>query len=104
MNGNNNINEANGRRIIISEELKSHVIQLRSRDDPETTQWLPTNEHAVACGIFFIDENQPSGDYELLSTPALNQNFSGRTLKACMCRVTAKDAEAEKDKPLIFRN
>lgn len=97
----NNLNRER-KRIIINEELKPFIVQLKARDDPETANWIPTNKHAVAGGRFFIDEKQPSGEYELLSIPTLNGNFSGRTLTAGMCGVTVEDAEAENEERSLF--
>lgn len=79
-----------------------YIIQLRARDDPTTAQWQPTNEHDVVGGIFFIDEKQPSGDYELLKIPTLNGLFSGRTMTIGMCGVTEEDVTTELEDRLLF--
>lgn len=87
---------------IIKEELAPYIIQRRARDDPSTGEWQPTNEHAVAGGIFFIDEQQPSGEYDLLKVPILNGQLSGRTMKVGMCNVKDEDVETEREDRLLF--
>lgn len=63
---------------------------------------MPANEHAISGGMFFINEWQPSGDYDLLKIPLLNDQFSSRTLTASMYNVTEADAEAEREDRLFF--
>lgn len=87
---------------IIEEELVPYIIQLRARDDPITAQWRPMNEHDVAGGLFFIDEKQPSGKYELLKIPRLNSLFSRRTMKMGMWDITKEDVAAEREERLLF--
>lgn len=100
---NNNI-AAERAQIIIKEALVQYVIQLRARNDPEAPQWTPTNEHAVAGGMFFIDERQTSGDYEILKVPTLKGQLSGQTMKTGFCNVTEEDAEAKREDWLLFPN
>lgn len=52
--------------------------------------------------MFFINEKQPSGDYDLFSNPTVIRQFSGRMLTAGMCSVTEQDAEAEREDRLMF--
>lgn len=82
MNGGNSNSDAR-KSINIEEELVPYVVQLRERNDPKAALWTPTNEHAVARGMLFVNEKQPSGHY-LLDIPVLNGQFSGRTIIAGM--------------------
>lgn len=58
------------------EELRQCVVQVRSRDDPTTTDRVPLNEDEVERVHFFIDEELPAGDYALLQLAALGTAYS----------------------------
>lgn len=56
----------------------------------------------MAGGLFFIDEKQPSGDYELLKIPVPNGQISGQTTTNGMCNVIEEDDEAEREGRILF--
>lgn len=51
---------------IAKQQLRQYVAQIRSRDVPTTTAWVPSNEDEVDSAQLFIAEQLPTGYYELL--------------------------------------
>lgn len=68
-------------------ELRQCVVQIRSREDPTTAEWVPSNEE-VDSAQFYIDERLVTGDYALLQLAALSTAFTTHSVAVGLYGVT----------------
>lgn len=61
-------------KMIIEEELKQYIVQLRARDDPVHAHWQHTNEHEVAGGSTLSTKNSPRANTSCSRAVLLTSN------------------------------
>lgn len=58
------------------ENLRQCVVQIRSRDDLTTAEWVSSNEDEIDSAQLYIDERLPTGDYAILHTATLRASYA----------------------------
>lgn len=75
---------------IAERKIRQYTVQVRPREDPEATEWVPSNEDKVDSAQFFIDKPLPTGNYALLQLRTTGAAFLTHSITVGICGATTK--------------
>lgn len=85
-------------------KIRQYVVQIRVRNKPATASWIPSNKDQVDSFQFFIADQLPTGDYELLKLTSLSAaNFTKSIVGLCGVTTEQNVQERKGEEQYIFQ-